>query len=366
MICSKEFVLAVASLWIGAASQAAGADFYAGKRLTILVNYAAGGPADIDARVLAKHLGRHIEGKPTMIVQNMDGAGGVVGINYIGEVAPRDGSVVGQFTTGGWQYAIETKPRKVDFRTYEFVALQASTSIYYVRTDVKPGLKTAVDLGRADGLIVGGLSVDSSKDLLLRLSLDLLGLKYKYVTSYRGTNGVRLALQQGEVNITSESPPAYRGIVQPALVSKGDVIPLFYDPYWDGKVFTVPKEVADLPIVSFPELYKKIKGEAPKGELWEHYLTVIGLNGKMYRMLAFPPGAPKEAIEALRMAIPKLAKDEEYAAEAMKAFGYVPEWVAESGTAEWVRKTVETSPEMKRFFADYIARASREGSTAKP
>ena len=144
------------------------------------------------------------------------------------------------------------------------------------------------------------------------------------------------------------------------------MIPLFYDPYWDGKNFTVPKEVADLSLDSFPDLYKKIKGEAPKGELREHYLTVIGLNGKMYRMLAFPPGTPKEAIEAIRAAVQMLANDEEYAADAMKAFGYVPQWVAEAGTAEWVRKTVQTSPEMKRFFADYIARAAREGGTAKP
>jgi hypothetical protein len=119
--------------------------------------------------------------------------------------------------------------------------------------------------------------------------------------------------------------------------------------------------------MSFPELYKKIKGEEPKGELWDHYLTVIGLNGKMYRMLAFPPGSPKEAIEALRAAVPKLAKDEEYAAESMKAFGYVPEWTADASTPDWIRKTVQTSPEMKRFFADYIERAGREGSApAKP
>ena len=104
-------------------------------------------------------------------------------------------------------------------------------------------------------------------------------------------------------------------IVAPSLVSKGDVIPLFYDPYWDGKNFTVPKEVADLSLDSFPDLYKKIKGEAPKGELREHYLTVIGLNGKMYRMLAFPPGTPKEAIEAIRAAVQMLANDEEYAAD---------------------------------------------------
>ena len=69
--------------------------FYAGKKLTILVNFAPGGPSDIEGRLLARHIGKHIPGSPAIIVQNMDGAGGQVGTNYLGEVAPRDGSMVG-------------------------------------------------------------------------------------------------------------------------------------------------------------------------------------------------------------------------------------------------------------------------------
>src|SRR5262249_43997157 len=65
-------------------------DFYKGKRLTILINFAAGGPTDIEGRLFARHLARHIEGQPAITIQNMDGAGGVVGAKFLGEVAPND------------------------------------------------------------------------------------------------------------------------------------------------------------------------------------------------------------------------------------------------------------------------------------
>src|SRR5712691_7274348 len=72
--------------------------FYKGKRLTMLINFAVGGPADIEGRLFAKHLAKHIDGNPNVIVQNMDGAGGLIGTNYVGEIAPRDGTVLGALT----------------------------------------------------------------------------------------------------------------------------------------------------------------------------------------------------------------------------------------------------------------------------
>ena len=67
--------------------------FYKGKRLTLLINFAAGGPADIEGRLFARHFGKHIDGTPNIIVQNRDGAGGLVGTNYLGELGPRDGTI---------------------------------------------------------------------------------------------------------------------------------------------------------------------------------------------------------------------------------------------------------------------------------
>src|SRR5262249_59382758 len=69
--------------------------FYKGKRLNLLINFAAGGPADIEGRLVAKHLGKHIDGTPGVIVQNKDGAGGLVGPDYLGELGPRGGTTAG-------------------------------------------------------------------------------------------------------------------------------------------------------------------------------------------------------------------------------------------------------------------------------
>src|SRR6478672_8190316 len=79
----------------GAAAQE---PFYQGRRLTILVNYAPGGSTDAEARVFVRHIGRVLDGQPGVIIQNMEGAGGFVGAKYVGEVAPRDGTLLGYFT----------------------------------------------------------------------------------------------------------------------------------------------------------------------------------------------------------------------------------------------------------------------------
>lgn len=329
-------------------------DFYAGKRLIVLVNYAAGGPADIEGRFFARYLARHIPGQPSVIVQNMDGAGGMVGAGYIGEVAPKDGTVLGMLTASAWQHATDSTPRKVEFRTYEFVAYQPSTTVYFMRTDVAPGIRTPADLGKAQGVIAGGLSADSSKDILIRLTLDMLGLKYKYVTGYRGSNAARLAMQQKEINFYSESPPSYRTVVQQALVDKGEAIGLFFDPAWDGTRFSRSRQVEGLPMKSFPELYREIKGEDPKGPLWEMYLTALQLTGQVFRTAVLPPGTPKAAVDALRAAVRALATDKEFEAEAMKSFSYVPEFYAEADTNERMRKILNTTPELKKQVGDYV------------
>ena len=93
---------------------------------------------------------------------------------------------------------------------------------------------------KAQGLVVGGLGADSSKDLLLRLTFDMLGLQYRYVTGYRSSNTARLAVQNGEINVHSESTPGYFSIVEPSMVKTGKVIPPWYDPNYNGKEF-VPR-----------------------------------------------------------------------------------------------------------------------------
>src|SRR5262249_23196243 len=139
--------------------------FYAGKQLTILVNYDAGGPTDLEARVLSRHIGRHIAGNPRISVQNMGGAGGLVGTKYLGEVAPRDGTMLGYFTGSSQRFIATPERFSVDFRSYEFVAVLPSGRIHFMRTDVRPGIKSAVDVVKGENTVVGGLQRDGPKDM---------------------------------------------------------------------------------------------------------------------------------------------------------------------------------------------------------
>src|ERR1700719_1611347 len=173
---TRPAMLALAALLGLAATAKADEPFYKGKRLTLLISFAAGGPTDIEGRLFAKYLVKHIEGQPGVIVQNMDGAGGLIGAQYIGEVAPRDGTVLGYLSGSAWLYVSDPDRWRVDFRKYEFVAYQPGTTVHFVRTDVPPGMHRPADIAKAQGLIAGGLSADTSKDLRLRLAPDLVGL----------------------------------------------------------------------------------------------------------------------------------------------------------------------------------------------
>src|SRR5258707_15270833 len=78
--------------------------FYKGKRLTVLIGAASGGPTDIEGRLLAKYLGRHIAGQPSLLVLNTEGAGGGAGATFLGEAAPRDGATLGYFSGTAWNF----------------------------------------------------------------------------------------------------------------------------------------------------------------------------------------------------------------------------------------------------------------------
>src|SRR5712691_4664897 len=140
--CMRVAMAALAVAFASIAARGEAQDpFYKGKCLYLLINFAAGGPADIEGRLVAKHLAKHIDGGPGIIVQNKDGAGGLVGTNYLGEIAPRDGTMAGYLTAAAWNYVIDPRSYHVDFGTYEFIAYQPVNVVYYMRADALPGTK---------------------------------------------------------------------------------------------------------------------------------------------------------------------------------------------------------------------------------
>ena len=334
------------------ASLATAQTFFAGKTLTILVNYDAGGPTDTEARVLSRHIARHLPGNPNVVVQNMGGAAGLIGTKYLGEIAPRDGLTIGYLTAATQRYVANPDQFKVDFRTYEFVALVPSGRIHYMRADIKPGLKKPSDLVKAQDLVVGGLGPDAPKDMSMRMTLDMLGVNYKYVTGYNSSAQASLALQRGEINYYADSPPDYNAKVAP-LVQQGVLMPAFFDPGFDGRTFTVPKQMKELTFQPFQEFYRSVKGKTPDGPLWEGYKTMLMVNGAMYRLIALPPGAPAQARDALRKAVLELNDDPDYIAEARKTMGESPEYVSSADLNDIVGKGLSLDPGMQKFMQDY-------------
>src|SRR3954466_8810202 len=136
---------------------AADEPFYKRKRLSLIINFAAGGPTDIEGRLLAKHLAKHIDGHPSVLVQNMDGAGGMIGAGYLGEVAPKDGTTLGVGSGSAWRYANNPERFRVAFRTYVAREYQPGSSIAYMGNDVPPGIKDASDTYRPMGVVQAGL-----------------------------------------------------------------------------------------------------------------------------------------------------------------------------------------------------------------
>ena len=336
-------------------SDAGAQGYYAGKQLTVLVNYDAGGPTDVEARVFARHIGRHIAGVPNIIVQNMVGAAGLIGTKYLGEVAPKDGTILGYLTAATQRYVTNPERFNVDFRTYEFIAAIPSGRIHFMRADVKPGMKTAKDLVKAENLVVGGLGRDSPKDMSMRLTLDMLGVPYRYVTGYNSSAQAMLAMQRNEISYHAESPPIYATKVEP-LVKSGDLVTTYYDPGYNGTEFSVPKQMKGLPILPFHELYKLIRGSLPAGPLWDAYLSLLTVNGTMYRLIAMPPGTPLAAVTELRQAVLRLNEDKAYIEEAQKTMGEAPEYISNANLNAEVRNGLSIKPETKTFMQDYVKR----------
>jgi tripartite-type tricarboxylate transporter receptor subunit TctC len=337
----------------GVSTAAAQEPFYKGKRLTLVINFAAGGPTDIEGRLLAKHIAKHIDGQPSIIVQNKDGAGGLVGTNFVGELGPRDGSMFGYFTGAAWKYVMEPDKHTVDFRTYEFVGYSPGNAVYYVRTDTPPGLKAAADILKAQGLVAGGLATESSKDLLIRLTLDLLGVPHKYITGFRSSVNARLAVQRGEIHLHSESTPGYLSVVEPTLVKEGTVIPLYYDADYNGETFSVPAAMKASRVQPFQEFYRSVRGGAPSGPRWDAYRTNLAVDSAMLRTIAMPPGSPRAAQAALRTALTRLNNDKEYAADTLKAMQSIPHYETSTDINARVRRALTVSPEIRTFVASY-------------
>ncbi|MDA0652166.1 MAG: hypothetical protein O3C49_02675 [Proteobacteria bacterium] len=356
-------LLAVASVFAFAATGTATAkDFFKGKRLTILINYSAGGPTDIEARLFARHIGGLIAGNPQVISKNMAGAGGVVATNFLGQSAKPNGLTMAYFTAIASTQAftpLKDAGLKVDSSKFPIIATQAGTSYGYIRKDTPPGINKPEDIMKAHGMKVSGLRAQSSLDLRERLALDMLGVKHGYVTGYRGSSKARIAVMQGEAHMHTESQPSFRAKVIPTMIDTGMAIGLWYYPFDDGERVWSPAALSKgLTLMSFDKFYEKMKGEKPSGILWKAFREVNRSSSMVQRSLLLPPGSPKAAIDALRKAVVALNSDPDFARDAQKTVNFVPNYDVGAAAEKLTKVSTSLSPEVIEFLKGYIAKVT--------
>ena len=199
------------------------AQHYAGKTVTIVVGYKTGGGYDATARVLARHLPKHIPGKPTVIVQNMPGANSIIAANHVYAVAKPDGLTIGTFNRN-LPIAQLTKVEGVKFDMAKFAWVGSAASectVFAIRTDLP--YKTFEDLRKSKQQIVIGATGPgaSTYDFPLLLK-EFLGVNIKLVSGYQSSADIMLAVERKEVDgragsFTSIRPFIDRNLVRPVL-----------------------------------------------------------------------------------------------------------------------------------------------------
>ncbi|MFY9837812.1 MAG: hypothetical protein WAK55_15365 [Xanthobacteraceae bacterium] len=172
-------------------------DFYKNRTVSLVIGYSVGGGYDAYARLVARYMGKHIAGEPSIIPQQMTGAGSLRAANYIFSVAPKDGSVIGTFSRS---MGIAPLLGQADFDSRKFTWLGSVTDddTTCVTWNTSP-IKTWDDFVTKP-FKLGGLGADSDPDIWALLYKNVFGAKVQLVTGYPGTNDVVLAMERGEVD----------------------------------------------------------------------------------------------------------------------------------------------------------------------
>ena len=210
------FVLALIVFACRRIGDRAHAQFYKGKTITMIVNYPAGGPTDLEGRIVALHLPAHIPGNPTIVVKNVGGAGGLIGSNQLGEAAP-NGESIGFFTLDVPGQLIGNSSLKTRYSDFVLVAGVESPLVVYMRKDTPPGIKVAADLMKAQEFKALSLNAQNTNTLNQALALDLLGVKYQAIPAYRGLKEVETAILQNIGQMANSSLSGWSGSVEPTM-----------------------------------------------------------------------------------------------------------------------------------------------------
>jgi tripartite-type tricarboxylate transporter receptor subunit TctC len=295
-------LVAVAALAVafscGARAQTA-EEFYKGRQIQMIVGYEVANDYDIGARLLARYLSKELPGNPTIVVQNMPQAAGVVSANYMAVKAARDGTVIGGISRNLPSQAMMKLPNiEADPRKFNWLGATSFPGRVCVASNDAP-VKTAADLFKTD-LLTGGTGVGSSTDIVPTVINRVLGTRFKMVEGYRGAGDILIAVDRGEVHGVCMSLGQFRTSEQK---------------FKEGKLrYLLRAEESELPgVPNVPSVYDFAKTDEQK-----QLMRFIFSSTEFGRPYLFPPGVPKDRVDYMRNAIERAVKNPELLAEAAK------------------------------------------------
>ena len=298
---NASVVLAATVLTSGSAQ--AQADFYKGKTIELIISTGVGGGLDTNARMVARHLSKHIPGNPTIVAKNMPGAGHVRAANYIYNQAPKDGTTIGTLIPAFIMAQVLNRTDAIQFDAAKMqwlASTSASNSTVYVSKST--GVETVED-AKKKPVLMGGTGAGSYTTLYPIVMNHVLGTQFKIVSGYTSTAEIGLAMERGEVqgragnnfnSLKSENPELLRDNKISILAQVG----LERDP-----------EFASVPLLI----------DFAKNEEERQILKVFSADVVIGRPFTTTPGVPADRVAMLRKAFVDLTKDPDFLKETKQA-----------------------------------------------
>jgi tripartite-type tricarboxylate transporter receptor subunit TctC len=280
----------VAALATPAAAQSV-ADFYKNKKVDVLIGVGVGGEYDQQARLTARWIGKHIPGNPTIVPQNMTGAGGLKMANYLYNVAAKDGTAIGMIANNfPMLQAIEGAGVQFDANKFNWIGAIAPT-VETMTVWHTANVNSVADL-KAHEIVVGASGKGAITYVFPAVMNATLGTKLKIVTGYQGGNAINLAMEKGEVQGRNNTWSSWK-TTHPDWLKNGTIKVLA----WAGPK---PKDMPD----AIPSL------ESLAGNDDDRKVIALAVSGAhLGRPLATTPGVPEARVKALRDAFDATMKD---------------------------------------------------------
>jgi tripartite-type tricarboxylate transporter receptor subunit TctC len=313
------------------------AAFYAGRTVQLIIGYAPGAGYDEYARLLGRHIGQHIPGHPTVVVQNMPGAGSIRAANYLYSVALKDGTTIGGFARGLFLDPLlgRTEGNRYDAAKFGWLGSIASDAgVCAFRSDAD--INSWADM-RTKSYKIGGTGAGADSDVFANLLRRMFNLPMQLVLGYQGGAETALALLRKEVD-------GRCGWSLSTLMSVNRDLVL-------SKQVKVVLMLSDKRVAEFPDVPTAMKVADNDGQRAILKLAIARQN--MARPYVAPPGLPPERLAALRAAFDATMVDPDFLADAKRAnLDVRPTNGAEAD--ELIRQVYATSPDIVKRAAEFM------------